>query len=574
MYDRKKHPESGVALFFSIFALLLLTALGAALMFVASTETSINSNYRQEQVAYFAAKAGIEEARARAMSADPNTLVVTGNAAQPLFDPAQVAAPTTSNYMIYYIVNNGAGAATTVQPWNSSNTYYDDELCHDGYTSLGLTATAPGVRCAATTISATTYVSYNSALPFNGTAGALPFKWVRIAPKVNGSVQYLVGTGATATVSTYYVNSTAGASTLICWDGQEEVPLTAATCNLMLNAANAPMTNVYMMTALGVSPTGARKVVQAEVALTPTPPFPYGLFATSTACPALNFNGNNASTNSYTTAGGGTYATTNSNTGGDIGSNGGVNIGNGNIGGLVGVLQPAPSGVGTCATPFQTGPNGNDVLPNGSTSPNGGGAPTYLPQPAIFSTPPPPNPATPNTAAVLPACGGGGGHGHGGGGLCISPGTYGNISVPSGQTLYLSPGTYNINSVSIASNPSTQIVVSPAGAVIINVGGNGQATPIDLKGNGLINDTNPNDFVINYSGTGNVSIAGNGTATAILNAPNATLSQTGNGTWYGSILASTISLGGNAFFHFDRASALAPQNNGYYTLVSYREVAY
>jgi hypothetical protein len=176
----------------------------------------------------------------------------------------------------------------------------------------------------------------------------------------------------------------------------------------------------------------------------------------------------------------------------------------------------------------------------------------------VFPTPPAPNPATPNTAYN--------------GSLSIVPGTYGNISLNGNKTLTLAPGTYNINSISMAGNG--QITVSPAGAVTLNIGGTGQAAPLAIAGNGITDDTKANDFVINYSGAGTVSVAGNGNVTAILNAPNATINQTGNGAWYGAILGSQVSIGGNAFFHYDKNVALAPQSNGYYTMISYRELSY
>src|SRR5215470_5057382 len=188
---RTKKQEGGVALFFSIFALMLLMAIGAALIFSATTETSVNFNYRNEQIAYFAAKAGIEEARARMMPTDPSSLYVVGDNTHPLLDPLQVTAPSdTNHYMIYYIVNNGS-AANSVQPWSAGNTYADDELCHDGYTLNGQTAVPPGVRCTPADLAANSYVSYNSNLPFSGTSGAIAYKWVRIAPKLNGSSTYL-----------------------------------------------------------------------------------------------------------------------------------------------------------------------------------------------------------------------------------------------------------------------------------------------------------------------------------------------------------------------------------------------
>src|SRR5216684_6770707 len=123
MKNLTRNGERGVALFFSIFALLLLTAIAASLIFMTNTETQINSNYRQEQMAYFAAKAGIEEARARMMPSDPNTI----NAGGVLLP---TAAPTTANFSVIYIVNPG-NAANSVKPWdNSANSaaYPDDEI--------------------------------------------------------------------------------------------------------------------------------------------------------------------------------------------------------------------------------------------------------------------------------------------------------------------------------------------------------------------------------------------------------------------------------------------------------------
>jgi hypothetical protein len=614
MKIRRKNPEGGVALLFSILALMLLTAIGATLILMATTETSVNSNYRQEQTAYFGSKAGIEEARARMMATDPSTINVTGNANLPLFDPTLVGAPTTSNYMIYYIVNNGS-TANSVQPWNATNAYADDDLCHEGYTGLGLTVVAPEVRCTATNLSATTYANYTSTLPFAGTSAALPYKWVRISPKLNASVSYLQGTGSSASTATYNVNPNStvlvniysagvavptsisiNSATLICWDGQEEVPLTKfsnlgsppvtiSKCSDMTSSAGpfagAPMTNVYLVTALGVSssnPNAARKMVQAEVALSPAPPFKYGLFGTSPACPAITFTGNNPSTNSYTTANGGTYATTQSSTGGDIGTNGGVNIGNGNIGGIIGVIQPAPAGSGACPTPLVEGPNGTTASGSTPSCPSGNSEQCFIPAPYVFPTPPVPNPLPPNSTYNPPSCG----NGHGHTGNCMVPGTYGNITVNG--TLNIAPGTYNINSLAMQGNGAINVI--PAGAVTLNIAGCATAAcsslvpssllanPLSIAGNGITDDTIPNDFIINYAGTGTISIAGNGNVTAQLDAPNAPVTQTGNGNWYGSMVGSTMSIGGNAFFHYDRNAALSPNNNGYYTMVSYREVPY
>jgi hypothetical protein len=162
------------------------------------------------------------------------------------------------------------------------------------------------------------------------------------------------------------------------------------------------------------------------------------------------------------------------------------------------------------------------------------------------------------------------------------PGTYGNITVNG--TLNIAPGTYNINSLAMQGNGAINVI--PAGAVTLNIAGCATAAcsslvpssllanPLSIAGNGITDDTIPNDFIINYAGTGTISIAGNGNVTAQLDAPNAPVTQTGNGNWYGSMVGSTMSIGGNAFFHYDRNAALSPNNNGYYTMVSYREVPY
>jgi hypothetical protein len=121
---------------------------------------------------------------------------------------------------------------------------------------------------------------------------------------------------------------------------------------------------------------------------------------------------------------------------------------------------------------------------------------------------------------------------------------------------------------------NAQVTVSPPGAVTLNVAGTGQSNPIAIAGNGITDDTMANDFMINYGGTGNISVAGNGNVTAILNAPNASVTQTGNGNWYGSMVAATMSIGGNAFFHYDRNSATSPPSTGYLTMIGYREVSY
>src|SRR5690348_15112181 len=60
--------KRGVALLFAIFPLLLVTGVAMGLMFMADTEPRMNSNYRDEQMAFYSAKAGLEEVRDRIRS--------------------------------------------------------------------------------------------------------------------------------------------------------------------------------------------------------------------------------------------------------------------------------------------------------------------------------------------------------------------------------------------------------------------------------------------------------------------------------------------------------------------------
>jgi Tfp pilus assembly protein PilX len=53
--------EAGIALLMCLFSLLLLTAIGVGLMYMADSDSQVNQNYRDSQRAYFAAQAGIQD---------------------------------------------------------------------------------------------------------------------------------------------------------------------------------------------------------------------------------------------------------------------------------------------------------------------------------------------------------------------------------------------------------------------------------------------------------------------------------------------------------------------------------
>jgi len=560
MKRKRGNHERGVALLFTLFALLVLTAIAIGLVFMTTTETYVNGNYRGTQVLYFAAKSGVEEARNRMMITNAATLFAPTCAPASACLPAAAVVPSDSNHGILYIL--GGSSPGTVVPWNvstagSPNPYMDDELCHDGYALTGLTSQSSDVRCTSAPTSANWYATTTSNAPWFGTAAALPYQWVRVSWKLNGSIQQ------------YPVDNAVPLTTPICWDGAEEIPLQAAAdCTQMINAVPpGPAANpVYLVTALAVSPTsGARKMIQSEVASDPVPPFPYGLYGTGSGCGNVIIGGN-AYVDSFTTANGGTYKTTATNTGGDVGSNGNVTLlgTSTSIGGAIGVTPVAPATTatqGSCPGNNLTATGGAGfAAPNPPLSPDPNQLLTI--PPIVFPIPPMPDPLPPT---------GDTNYKKGGGNLI--PGPYGNVSVTAGGTLTLAPGTYSINSLSLAGGAT--LSVSPAGTVILNVAGQGVGTPIDFSGGTVFNSSGiANQFQINYGGTGNISLSGGSSSYAVVNAPNAAISFSGGSDFYGAVIGKTIDDHGGTNFHYDRNSKLRPPPSNPLTQISYREVLY
>src|ERR1700724_3548927 len=69
-----RRSERGIALFIAIFTLLLITAIAAGMIMLTNTDTNISSNFRDEQAAFFGAKAGVEEVRDRMRKTATNSL--------------------------------------------------------------------------------------------------------------------------------------------------------------------------------------------------------------------------------------------------------------------------------------------------------------------------------------------------------------------------------------------------------------------------------------------------------------------------------------------------------------------
>jgi Tfp pilus assembly protein PilX len=531
--------QNGIALVSALLILVLLSAIAVGLVLTANTESAVNANYRQERALDFAARAGIEEVRDRMASASAHTLVSpTCTPASACLAAAPVVPSTTNNGILYVL---GGKTPASVTPWTLNTVYTDDELCHDGYGLV--TSQSSDVHCSSVPTGSAWYASTNSTAPWAGTGAALAFQWVRVSWKLNGSIQgYPVNV-----VSCSQTGVGAGCGRAVCYNGTHEILLETGKTACSENTPTA--TPVYLLTSLALNTTtGARRMVQAEVALPPpTVTSLAGFFATSTACGAFVMQGG-ATTDGFSSSGGG-YPSTRSTTAGGIGSNGSVSLGGSptQVGGNIYVPNAT---IGACPAGVQE--SGGAGLLAGNN---------VIAQPAVsVPTPPALNPLPPTTNLNNPRS--------------LVPGTFGNINLTGQTALTLSPGIYKINSISMTGQST--ISISPAGAVVINVAGTGQATPVDLEGGGLMNTTGvAGNFQVNYAGTGNMKVAGGSGSYAVINAPNASLQFTGGSNFYGSAVAATVTDTGGTSLHFDTtllSNTTTPAAN--LAEISLREVAY
>ena len=528
MRRTNRKSEQGVSLLFALLALMVLTAVAVGMMYMSSTETAINANFKAEETAYLAARAGVEEARDRMLPANPNTI----SALLP------TTLPSTTGGVLY-LKQTGVTDADITNV-SMSNPTGDDELCHDfpyaGSGYGGMTPLPPNIRCTSLPTGGW-YTTTPSVAPY-----ALEYKWVRITLKANNSTPYPVDSSLTGSQ----------ASSQACWNGKSEVALVgAASCDALIPNA----TPVYLVTSLAVTPSGARRIALQELAQAPPVTGPNdGFFATGTGCSAMQVGGS-AQTGSFNSATQNPPTNPPSNqskTNGNVGANGNVFV-NGNKTGVNGsITTNLPATIGACPA-------------NGITTSGGPtiGAPTPLPAPYNPPVPPLPNPLPPQTTTVYRN-------------TTLSPGAYGNITLQGNVTLTGgtpgNPAVYTINSLALNGNANLQIT----GPVVINLAGVGQANVLNMTGGSFSNSTYvPGNFAINYGGSGSMVVAGGNAAFAVINAPNAAISFHGGSKFYGSAIGNTINdLGGTSLYWDMSLQTPPPVNNSLFHEISLRELSY
>src|SRR5215472_10874127 len=321
------------------------------------------------------------------------------------------------------------------------------------------------------------------------------------------------------------------------------VTATLMSMGTVMSYGNPITVQMWQVTADGAiqGVRSSKEEVTAILERQVTPSTVYAAFATANGCGSISFSGGgqtdsyNSTLLSVNSAGVATAPTTFNTYGGNIGSNGNL-AENGAKTTIYGTMSTPDTGVGNCS-----GGNVTAWTDNGNATVTGGLV--KLPQIVNFPAPIVPPPGTTNESIST--------------GITLAPGNYGDISLSGHGVLTLTPGTYNINSITeTGANTSVVIAADPIthqyGTVTLNVAGNNQSTPISLTGNGAQNPTlNPSDLQINYAGTGAVKIAGNSQSAMVVYAPTASVTLTGGSDFYGAVLGQTITNPGGTAIHYD-----------------------
>jgi hypothetical protein len=277
-----RRSESGFALFIAIFTLLLITAIAVGMLMLTNTDTNISTNFRDEQTAFFAAKAGLEEVRDRMRinALDPTAgtsvslnfgLATPPGGVQVL--PGAVNLTTSpplpgQSGGVTYILNPLNGE--TVAPWNidTATTYPDTEICFEminvnyGSAACGANPTRP--------LPSNTWYNSTSASSAYASNPVQAWKWVRINVKTNYTSS---GTGASSTVD----GVTTDHNQLVCWNGNTQITVASGSSCASAGAVLIPAQNytpVYVLTALAVTPSGSRRMLQMDVATSIIPNIP------------------------------------------------------------------------------------------------------------------------------------------------------------------------------------------------------------------------------------------------------------------------------------------------------------
>jgi hypothetical protein len=239
----RRRRQAGTALLIAIFALLLISVVGIALLVSTGVDTALAGNYRTSTGAYYGALAGLEEARGRLLWKNPDYINKTSSYSN-LLTPSGV--PTWGLTQVLYITNPGPGE--TVDPTSANPTNYPDtEYGHEFSWGLGgaVVNQIPSVSAAA-----------SASLP------GPSYKWVRINAVTEQAINMDVsGDGGSNGVAVLFYDPAHSDSSYNPAPG------------LLLSSPPSPPTpptstavQALEITALAALPNGSQKMLQYVVA--------------------------------------------------------------------------------------------------------------------------------------------------------------------------------------------------------------------------------------------------------------------------------------------------------------------
>ncbi len=226
--DRKTRrcSEQGIALLIAIFVLLLVSVVAIALLVSSGTETALGANYRSSSTVYYAALAGLEEARGRLLPKNPDH-----------FSLADVPTPLPLTHAVYLI--NRLQPTENIAPWDITNPYYDNDYSNEF-----------GAQPASWQ---TVYSVWDSS---PGGIPGPPFKWARINAVTDAALHTEINysTGYHTNTPVYYDPANVDSSGNP-WPSLRVGPWPTAS-------------QVLEITALAALPNGSQKILQYLVAPT------------------------------------------------------------------------------------------------------------------------------------------------------------------------------------------------------------------------------------------------------------------------------------------------------------------
>lgn len=277
----KGQRESGAALLIAIFALMLISVVAIAMIVEQGTDSALAGNYRTSISAYYAAVAGLEEARGRLLWKNPDYFDGP-TSPNPGFMPMAGVLPAMQLTDVRYILNPASGE--TVDPTSANPANYPDS---DYANEMGWPLSAANV------------VTINSTYQSASIPGPV-YKWVRINPVTEYALNLDVnGDGAID-----------GATPLL-YDPARVVGVTPTPAPSLILPTSIPPTPTAVqaleITSLAVLPNGSKRLLQYVVAPllvstqistqvdSPTPPLPGGLPFNPGFPAAVTMDGNNVS---------------------------------------------------------------------------------------------------------------------------------------------------------------------------------------------------------------------------------------------------------------------------------------